>query len=240
MSAVATPCRRQRSILGAGMDGFIVKPVGRAELLESDGAGAGTLIHTVHGSHLVEPVCNFPRLVPATYNRGAFRLSGATQFSCRGHTMARPLATRRRTLKTCAALGLTVLMAACSDGGQSPVAPPSTPAPAPAPIPPPRCPAARSLVSYSSRHPVDQRRWRAYGCIAMRAGTVTRAAYTDATGAYRLEGAPGGVTLLWLSKDGYKLLRPDLTLPNPNAGWMGGMHAIVNGDTQFDVEIVPQ
>ncbi len=155
--------------------------------------------------------------------------------------MARPLATRRQTLKTFAALGLTVLMAACSGGGQSPVAPPPTPAPAPAPIPPPTPVVGGTLTGVvfeqtpSGPAPVAGVWVYCDACGDGHSGT-----YTDASGAYRLEGAPGGVTLLWLSKEGYKLPRPDLTLPNPNAGWMGGMHATVNGDTQFDVEIVPQ
>ena len=64
--------------------------------------------------------------------------------------------------------------------------------------------------------------------------------YTDDNGAYRLEGAPAGGTLLLLAKAGYKLPRPDLILPNSNGGYMGGMNAAVNGDSRFDIEIVRQ
>ena len=62
--------------------------------------------------------------------------------------------------------------------------------------------------------------------------------YTADDGAYRLEGAPAGSILLLLARAGYKLPRPDLILPN--SSYMGGMNAAVNGDSRFDIEIVPQ
>lgn len=158
--------------------------------------------------------------------------------------MARPIVTRSQALKTVAALGLTVVMVACGGGGRSPVSPTPTPTPtpAPAPIPPPA-----PLVGGTLSGVVFQQ--TSNGTVPVAAVWVYCDAcgpdghtgmYTDDNGAYRLEGAPAGGTLLLLAKAGYKLPRPDFILQNPNSGYMGGMYATVNGDSRFDIEVVAQ
>ena len=149
--------------------------------------------------------------------------------------MARPIVTRMRTSKTVAALGLTVLMAACDGGGRSPVSP--TPA---IPTPPPATAVGGTLsgvvfeLNAGLRAPVDGVQVYCDACGPFgHTGT-----FTDASGTYRLEGAPGGVTRLLLSKAGYKLPQPGSLAPF--GGWMGGIDATVTGDTRFDIEIARQ
>lgn len=156
--------------------------------------------------------------------------------------MAPTIVTLRRTLHAVAALGLTMLMAACGGGGQSPVSPTPAATPAPEPTPPPAPLLGGTLYGLvfeqASNGPVPVAGVWVY-CDAC--GPVGHTGmYTDDNGAYRLEGAPAGSTLLLLAKAGYKLPRPDLILPNPNSGYMGGMNAAVNGDSQFDIEVVRQ
>jgi len=60
---------------------------------------------------------------------------------------------------------------------------------------------------------------------------------TDAAGSYNFNQAEDGSHLVMLSKQGYRLPRPDWTGPG-GIGWMGGINAPVAGDTRFDIEIV--
>lgn len=147
--------------------------------------------------------------------------------------MVCPIVTRRRTLKTVAALGLTVLMAACDRGERLPVSP--TPA---IPIPPP-APAVGGTLSgvvfelnAGQRAPVVG--VEVYCDLCGPLGHTST--ITDGNGAYRFEGAPYGRTTLLLSKPGYTLLRPGSI--GPFGGWMGSIDAFVTGDTQFDIEVV--
>ena len=153
----------------------------------------------------------------------------------KGRIMARAIVMRRRTLKTVAALGLTVLMAACGSGGRSPVSP--TPA-IPTPTPPPGPTVGGTLsgvvfeLNAGQRAPVVGVEVYCDSC-GPQGHTFS---ITDDSGAYRLEGAPYGRTTLWLAKPGYGLLQPGSI--GVNGGWMGSIDAFVTGETQFDVEVV--
>jgi hypothetical protein len=57
--------------------------------------------------------------------------------------------------------------------------------------------------------------------------------YTDAEGLYSLEWSQNGATRLLVGKAGYQLVGQ---VPNPN----GEITATVNGDTRFDIELVPR
>jgi hypothetical protein len=157
----------------------------------------------------------------------------------KGRIMARAIVMRRRTLKTVAALGLTVLMAACDSGGRSPDRSPVSPTPAiPTPTPPPGPTVGGTLsgvvfeLNAGQRAPVVGVEVYCDSC-GPQGHTFS---ITDGSGAYRLEGAPYGRTTLLLAKPGYGLLQPGPL--SPFGGWMGSIDAFVSGETQFDVEVV--
>jgi hypothetical protein len=157
----------------------------------------------------------------------------------KGRIMPRAIVMRRRTLKTVAALGLTVLMAACDSGGRSPDPSPVSPTPAiPTPTPPPGPTVGGTLsgvvfeLNAGQRVPVEGVEVYCDSC-GPQGHTFSM---TDGSGAYRLEGAPYGRTTLMLAKPGYGLLQPGSV--SPSGGWMGGIDAFVAGETQFDVEVV--
>jgi len=157
----------------------------------------------------------------------------------KGRIMARATVMRRRTLKTVAALGLTVLMAACDSGGRSPGGSPVSPTPAiPTPTPPPGPTVGGTLsgvvfeLNAGQRAPVVGVEVYCDSC-GPQGHTFS---ITDDSGAYRLEGAPYGRTTLLLAKPGYGLLQPGPL--GVFGGWMGSIDAFVTGETQFDVEVV--
>ena len=159
------------------------------------------------------------------------------RFEKKGRIMTRAMVMRRRTLKTVAALGLTVLMAACDSGGRSPGGSPVSPTPA-TPTPPPGPTVGGTLsgvvfeLNAGQRAPVVGVDVYCDAC-GPEGHTLS---VTDGSGAYRLEGAPYGRTTLLLAKPGYTLLQPGSL--GPIGGWMGSIDAFVTGETQFDVEIV--
>jgi hypothetical protein len=138
------------------------------------------------------------------------------------------------------ALSLVILLAACDvERTQTPVSPTPTPN-----APPPPTPVIGGTVSglvyeitANGRLPVADVEVYCDSC-GPQGHTF---AMTGANGEYTLSGAPGGQTLLLVAKKGYALPKPDWTQPNPTPlGWLGGMNVSVNGDTQFDIEIVPR
>jgi hypothetical protein len=157
----------------------------------------------------------------------------------KGRIMARAIVMRRRTLKTVAALGLTVLMAACDSGGPSPGRSPVSPTPAiPTPTPPPGPTVGGTLfgvvfeLNAGQRAPVAGVEVYCDSCGPQ--GHTS--SITDGSGAYRLEGAPYGRTTLILAKPGYGQPQPGPV--SPSGGWIGSIDAFVTGETQFDVEVV--
>jgi hypothetical protein len=65
--------------------------------------------------------------------------------------------------------------------------------------------------------------------------------FTEGDGEYTSGSAPGGRHLLLVAKQGYSLPRPAWTDPTPTpVGWLGGMFVSVDGDTRFDIEIMPR
>jgi hypothetical protein len=139
----------------------------------------------------------------------------------------------RRTLKTVAALGLTVLMAACDGGGRSPVSPtPAIPTPPPGPTVGGTLSGVVFELNAGQRAPVEGVEVYCDSC-GPQGHTFS---ITDGSGAYRLEGAPYGRTTLLLAKPGYGLLQPGPLVVF--GGWMGSIDAFVAGETQFDVEVV--
>jgi hypothetical protein len=182
----------------------------------------------------------FHRSLPLHTTETPFAVCQAeTRFAGGDKIMSRPITTVRRTLKTVAALGLTVLMAACDDSGRGRAL--VAPTPVPTPTPPPAAAVGGTLSGFvfeqadNGRVPVA-RVWVYCDACGPLGHTGM---YTDDNGGYTLEGAPAGGTLLLLAKAGYKLPRPDFILPT-NSGYMGGMNAAVNGDSRFDIEIVRQ
>ena len=157
----------------------------------------------------------------------------------KGRIMARAIVMRRRTWKTVAAVGLTVLMAACDSEDRSPGPSPVLPTPAiPTPTPPPGPTVGGTLsgvvfeLNAGQRVPVAGVEVYCDSCGPQ--GHTS--SMTDSSGAYRLEGAPYGRTTLWLAKPGYGLLQP--VSIGTSGGWMGSIDAFVTGETQFDVEVV--
>ena len=61
--------------------------------------------------------------------------------------------------------------------------------------------------------------------------------YTDVNGAYSFSDVKTAVYPLWVAKQGYDLARPT---GRAGTGWLGSIDAQVNGDTRFDIEIVPR
>jgi hypothetical protein len=157
----------------------------------------------------------------------------------KGRIMARATVMRRRTWKTVAAVGLTVLMAACDSGDRSPGPSPVSPTPAiPTPTPPPGPTVGGTLsgvvfeLNAGQRVPVVGVEVYCDSC-GPQGHTFS---ITDGSGAYRFEGAPYGRTTLLLAKPGYGLPQPGPL--GAFGGWMGSIDAFVTGETQFDVEVV--
>jgi hypothetical protein len=62
--------------------------------------------------------------------------------------------------------------------------------------------------------------------------------FTDANGRYSFTGTTSGTHLVQVATArGYTLRRPDRAGPT---GWVGGVNAVVSGDTVFDIELVRQ
>ena len=130
------------------------------------------------------------------------------------------------------ALSLVVLVAGCSNG-PSPVSP----------TPPTRSthpPVAGTVsgivyeVTANGRVPVPDVEVYCDDC-------GHEFSFTEANGEYTFSPPPGGDTLLLVAKPGYSLPRPDWTDPNPTPqGWLGGVNVFVDGNTRFDIEIVPR
>ena len=135
------------------------------------------------------------------------------------------------------ALSLLIFTAGC-DSARPPLSP--TPPPVAAP-PPPAAVMAGTLsgmvyeTTASGRIPVGDVEVYCDAC-----GPQGHSfSLTGSDGEYVFAGAPAGVNLILVAKDGYALPRPDWTNPNPTPlGWLGGVNAVVNGDTRFDLELV--
>ena len=138
-----------------------------------------------------------------------------------------------------AALALTVFVFGCDS--RSPSAPFPSQTPPPSAPPPPYVAVGGTLfgvvfeMKASERVPVVGVEVYCDAC-----GPFGHSAtFTDGNGYYSLAGAPAGRTRVLLSKSGFTLPRPDWVGPG-GIGWMGGIDAIVNGDTQFDIEVARQ
>jgi hypothetical protein len=145
----------------------------------------------------------------------------------------------RRPSPLVQALTLAILLAGCGvERTQTPISPTPTPNAPPAP---PSTPVGGTVsgvvyeITANGRVPVADVEVYCDSC-GPQGHTFSK---TGANGEYAFSGAPGGETLLLLAKEGYALPKPDWTQPNPTPlGWLGGMNVSVNGDTQFDIEIV--
>ena len=153
------------------------------------------------------------------------------------------MTTTRFGLRTALAIVIALGISACSGERPIPTAPTALPSP-PAtrvPVPPePNSPHIYTLAGVISGSTPEGPLPLSDAVVVV--GVCPRVNYspesymttvTDADGSYRVQGMCAGVTYVWVSKAGYK------TSP-PKQCDGDCLYATINGDTQFDIELVRQ
>lgn len=146
----------------------------------------------------------------------------------------------RRIVRGIALLALTQTLAGCS-GSVSP----SPSGPSPVPQPSPTVPAAPRLFEVTLSGVVSEMAPTGLKavpgvdvyCEACGEGHTFR--ITDSNGLYSFSGVwmvPGVATQLQVFKQGYTMMNADQIFPD---GW-GFIHVMVEGDTRFDIQLVPR